>query len=92
MPRRESGQAARLEPALPEDYRPRAAAGLGRDRRVAVTVRQQQDDARPTGRIRAAATGSLSRFKLGALLSRQHQSSRWHASSYALQVMSTSHL
>jgi hypothetical protein len=88
----QSRQAVLREAVLPQRDRPRTAAGHGPDHRVAVAVGQQQNHPRPTRRIRPAASRSHACVELGPLVGKQRQwCSRWHAPSYDLQVVSTSH-
>jgi hypothetical protein len=54
-------------------------------------VGEQQYHTRAARGIGAPAAGPRSRFELRTLLSGQHQSSRRHAPSFDLQVVSTSH-
>jgi len=84
MTGRQSGEAVRREPLLPQGDRPRAAAGHRGDRRVAAAVGQQQDDARAARGIRPPASRSHARFESGSLVGRQHEQCRWHAPSYDL--------
>ena len=91
MPRSETDDSVGLEPVLPEGDRPRTAARFRGDAPIAVAAGQQQDDPRSTRRIGTPAARPLSGFQFRALLSRQHKWSRWHAPSYALQVVSTRH-
>ena len=91
MSGRQSGESVHHEPLLPQGDRPRTAAGHRRDRGVAAAVGEQQNDPRPSRGIRAAASRSHARFELGALVGGQHKRCRWHAPSYDLQLVSTSH-
>jgi hypothetical protein len=87
----QSRQPVLQEALLPQRNRPGTAAGHRRDRGVAVVVREQQNDPRASRRIRATASGSHARFEVGSLIGRQHKRWRWHAPSYDLQLVSTSH-
>jgi hypothetical protein len=91
MTGRQSGEAVLREPLLPQGDRPRAAAGHRGDRGVAAAVGQQQNDARAARRIRSTTARTHARFEIGSLGGRQHKRCRWHAPSYDLQLVSTSH-
>jgi hypothetical protein len=91
MPRGETRKAIGLEPALPQRDGPRTAAGLIGDAHIAIPVGQEQDHPRSSRGVRPSTARPLARLQLGPLVSRQHKSSRWHAPSYALHVVSTRH-
>ena len=87
----QSRQTVLREPLLPQGNRPRTAAGPRGDRGVAAALREQQNDPRASRRIRTTASRSHARFEGGALVGCQHERCRWHAPSYDLQLVSTSH-
>ena len=93
MPRAvtKSRQTVLREALFPPGNRPRTAAGHRGDRGVAAALGEQQNDPCTSRRIRTAASRSHARFEVASLVGRQHKRCRWHAPSYDLQLVSTSH-
>ena len=89
----QSGGAVRHEALLPQRDRPRTAPGPLGDRGVAAAVGEQQKDPCASRRVGSPTPRSHTRFEVEALFRRQHERCRreWHAPSYDLQVVSTSH-